>query len=220
MIVTIDGPSGAGKGSAAKALAKRLGFSYVDTGAIYRALSYLSLREGVDPREEKEVIALLDHFDFRTEIQGGKRHYYLDQEEITAVIRTPAVTERVSAVSAIEEVRTRLLPLQRKEAELGNVVFEGRDMGTTLFPHADVKIFLTASPEVRAHRRYLELAPKHPHLTEASVLADQLRRDEWDSTRSASPLRAAEDAIYLDTSALTLEEVVDRLVEIVRGKHG
>lgn len=200
MIITIDGPSGTGKSSVSKRLAKALGFQHIDTGAMYRAFTYYCMKEGKDP------LSLLDSFDLHTE----NERIFVNDEDITEEIRTKEVTNKSSEIAAIGEVRTKIVALQR--ATQGDAVFEGRDLGTVVFPKADVKIYLTATPEVRARRRFLQLG----HLTEEEILRDQKLRDERDTTRKISPLRPADDAWILDTSELSLEEVVEKLVDYVK----
>lgn len=212
MIVAIDGPSGTGKGTVARRLAQRLGWLYFDTGAMYRAFTYDALRHGVKLDDEIGLRALLQKFDFR--IREGNR-YFVGSEEVTEKIRSMEVTKSASAVSAIPWVREALVEVQRQFGAHCNAIFEGRDIGTVVFPNADVKIFLTASPEIRAQRRYAELVSKGVSVTFEEVFADMERRDHADSTRCHSPLRQAEEAYLIDTSDLTIEEAVAAVERIV-----
>jgi len=219
MIITIDGPSGTGKSSAAKGLAKALGFLYFETGAMYRAVTYVCLKEKIDLQDRAQVASLLHRFSFRVEQKEGHALYFVDGEEITEKIRNTEVTRKVSEVAAIPAVREAMVPIQRRVGHQGNVVFEGRDLGTVVFPEAEVKFFLTAEPLERAKRRYKELIAKNPSLVETlslqEILEDQEKRDEQDRTRSHSPLRPAQEAFLIDTSQLTLEEVIATLKQHV-----
>jgi cytidylate kinase len=216
MIITIDGPSGTGKSSAAKLLALALGFLYFDTGAMYRALAYLALEREVELQDALEIEQLLAAFDFRVQVQGDERRYLIGSRDVTQEIRTPLVAHHASLISAIAQVRTALIGVQHEAAKRGDVVFEGRDMGTIVFPQADKKFFLTARPEVRAARRYRELKEKQPHLAQtvtlAQVLEDQAKRDQRDIERTHSPLRPAGDALVIDTSEMNLNQVVQVLL--------
>lgn len=200
MLIAIDGPAGSGKSTAAKAVATRLGFVYLDTGAMYRCVALKTLSEDVEPPEAARDI----------QIALGET-ISLDGRDVTAEIRTPEVSARASEVAAMPSVRTALVERQRELTAAGNYVAEGRDIGTVVAPNAEVKIFLTASPEERARRRAKELG-----LSEAEVLADQQQRDQRDESREHSPLRPADDATLLDTTGLTFEQVVDRIVELAK----
>lgn len=215
-MIAIDGPSGTGKSTAAKRLAEKLGFTYYDTGAMYRAITWLALEKARDLSDPTQLKALIDDFDFRIEQKGAERRYFVGQLDVTDLIRTPKVTEKVSEVAAYQEIRHALVAVQRLAGKRGDIVFEGRDIGTVVFPNAAVKFFLTARPEIRAARRFGE--HKHSSLTEEEILADQKRRDTHDSTREHSPLRPANDAIEIDTSDLTLDQVVDTLYKKVLTK--
>ncbi len=222
-IVAIDGPAGAGKSTAARRLALRLGFAMVDTGAIYRAVALAASRAGIAFDDDARLAALLPTVRIRFEaapagdpLAGQK--VLLDEEDVSVAIRTPPMSLGASAVSARPVVRAALLDLQRRLATApGNrgAVLEGRDIGTVVFPDADVKLFLTASAEVRARRRHAELVAKGSTTSYDEVLADQLKRDHDDSSRAVAPLRPAADAVVVDTSRLAADEVVDRLVAIV-----
>ena len=214
-IVAIDGPAGAGKSTAAKRLAVRLGFALVDTGAIYRAVALAASRLGIAYDDDARLAALLLLLDVRFEpVPGAGQRVLLGGEDVSSAIRTPPASLGASAVSARPVVRAGLLELQRRLAtapENRGAVLEGRDIGTVVFPDADLKFFLTAAPEVRARRRFEELQAKGDRATFEQVLADQLKRDRDDSSRAVAPLAAAADAVQVDTSALGLEEVVERL---------
>jgi CMP/dCMP kinase len=217
-IVAIDGPAGAGKSTAARRVAARLGFAMVDTGAIYRAVALAATGRGVALDDDPALAALLPQVDIRfapPADPGGAQRVFLGGEDVSADIRTPAMSLGASKVSGRPVVRAGLLDLQRRLAVApGNAgaVLEGRDIGTVVFPDADAKFFLTATPEERARRRHAELAARGDRSSYDEVLADQLRRDRDDSQRAVAPLRPAGDAIVLDTSALPLDEVVATLV--------
>ena len=214
--IAIDGPAGAGKSTLARAAAAQLSYVYVDTGAIYRCVGLYALRKGVDPASAGEVVALLPEIgiDLRHD-ESGLQRMSLCGEDVTDLIRTPEVSAAASAVSAIPEVRAFLLEMQRDLARRYNVIMDGRDIGTVVLPEADVKIFLTASPEARAKRRWLELREKGVETTFEEVLRDMIQRDRNDSTRAAAPLRQAEDAVLLDTSDYSLEESIRALLDII-----
>lgn len=214
--VAIDGPAGAGKSTIAKAAAKRFGFIYVDTGAIYRTVGLAAKQAGVDPHSAAEVIALLPSLSIRFDYgEDGVQHMFLQGEDVSAAIRTPEISMYASAVSAIPEVRAFLMDMQRDMAKTNSVVMDGRDIGTVVLPDAGLKIFLTASAEARAKRRLDELAAKGDPSTFAEVLADMLERDKNDSTRAAAPLKAAEDSVRVDTTELGLEESIDRVCALI-----
>lgn len=219
--VAVDGPSGAGKSTMAKRLAEALGFVYVDTGAIYRTLGLLVFRQGVAPDDQQAVIALLNgaEIDLRYHADGLQR-MYLNGADVSEEIRRPEISKYASYVSAIPEVRSFLLHMQQNLAKTHNVIMDGRDIGTVVLPHADVKIYLTASAQDRARRRHAELASKGNTDSYETVLMDIIERDRKDMTRSAAPLRQAEDAIAVDTSGLSLQESFDTLLETIRRKLG
>jgi cytidylate kinase len=224
-IVAIDGPAGAGKSTASRAVAARLGFAMVDTGAIYRTVALAATRAGVALDDDARLGALLPGVAIRfapPASPGAGQLVLLGDEDVSVLIRTPPMSLGASKVSARPVVRAGLLDLQRRLALApGNAgaVLEGRDIGTVVFPDADAKFFLTASPEERARRRHAELQAKGDPSSLAEVLADQLRRDRDDSERAVAPLRPAEDAVVVDTSGIPLEGVVDRLVGDVAARR-
>ena len=210
--IAVDGPSGAGKSTLAKLLARRLGFLYVDTGAIYRTVGLRAYRAGVDPEDEAAVTALLDGLDIELKYGAdGLQHMYLDGEDVTDAIRQHVISRYTSGVSAIPAVRAFLLERQRDMAREHDVIMDGRDIGTCVLPEAPVKIYLTASVSVRAGRRYKELADRGVRADIKEIERDIEERDYRDMHREHSPLMQAEDAILLDSSEMTLEEVVRRI---------
>lgn len=217
-VVAIDGPAGAGKSTIAKLAAGKLGFAYIDTGAMYRSVTWKFLQTGTG-FDEKFIGELANtiRIDFKPE--GNK--VFADGIDVTDAIRTTEVTNLVSRVSAINEVRTAMVDEQRRMGKSGRVVLDGRDIGTVVFPDADVKIFLTASVEERAHRRYKEMTEKGMTVSLEQLQKDIISRDKQDSERKISPLRQAEDAIFLDTSDMSIDEVTDCIINLVREKeHG
>ena len=216
--VAIDGPAGAGKSSVAKAAAQELGFIYVDTGAIYRTIALYVLRQGVDPHQASAVEALLPQVQVSLEYTQQGQKMLLNGEDVTALIRTPEVSMATSACSAIPAVRAYLLQLQRDLAAENNVLMDGRDIGTVVLPDADVKIFLTASPEARAHRRYDEHLAKGEKVSYDDILQDVITRDYNDSHRAVAPLKQAEDAVLVDTTNLDLEQSIQTVMKIVEEK--
>ncbi|MBR4702285.1 MAG: (d)CMP kinase [Oscillospiraceae bacterium] len=216
--VAIDGPGGAGKSTMAKALSRACGLHYVDTGAIYRTVGLAALRAGLEPSDGEGVPALLGKLDVQVQYEGEEQHMLLNGEDVTGMIRTPEISAAASAVSALPEVRAFLLQTQRDLAAKGGVVMDGRDIGTVVLPEAELKVFLTASPEERARRRFLELREKGIDQPYEEVLREMNERDRRDSTRAVAPLRPAENAVLLDSSELTPEQVLERLVSLVREK--
>ncbi len=213
--IAIDGPGGAGKSSLAKAVAKRLGIIYVDTGALYRTIGVYMLKCGIEPKDTARVCAALDKFTLELSFRDGKQVILLDGEDVGDSIRTPEVSMAASAVSAIPEVRSYLLDTQRAIARKNSVIMDGRDIGTIILPEAEVKIFLTASPEARARRRYDELISRGQSVDYETVYREMVERDTNDSTRAIAPCVPAEDATMLDNSELTAEETVDAVLKIV-----
>lgn len=213
--VAIDGPAGAGKSTIARALAAQLSFIYVDTGALYRTIGLSMLTRGIDINDPAAVAASLDGITVALRYVDGEQRVFLNGEDVSGHIRTPEVSMAASKVSAVPQVRAFLLKTQRDMAAAQPVIMDGRDIGTTILPNADVKIFLTASPEARAQRRFKELAEKGAPAPYDEVLRDMLQRDYDDEHRAVSPLRRAEDAVLVDTSDLTLEGSIDTLRQIV-----
>jgi len=218
MIVAIDGPAGVGKSTVAKLLAARLGYLYLDTGGLYRAVAWSVLHHGVDPAESEAVESLLPETSVQMLFQNGSVKVLVNGKNVTDELRTPAVSAAASIVSAIPAVRAWLLPVQRQIGSAGAVVAEGRDIGTKVFPQAGVKFFLEADADVRTHRRHRELvAAGHTGALEQTN-ADLIGRDTRDRTRAIAPLVAAEDALHIDTSTLTVEAVVDRMMAAIAAK--
>ncbi len=219
--IAIDGPAGAGKSTLARRAAKALGFVYVDTGAIYRTVGYHMWMMGIGPKDQDGIRRCLDDVNIAVEYDGaGAQHMILNGTDVSDEIRTPLMSSYASGVSAQPCVRDFLLDMQRGIARRHNVVMDGRDIATVVLPRADVKIFLTASPEVRARRRFEELTAKGEKVRYESVLEDMKARDKQDSTRAIAPLRCAPDAVKLDTSGMDLDAAEAAILEIVRRKLG
>ncbi|MBQ4121877.1 MAG: (d)CMP kinase [Clostridia bacterium] len=216
--IAIDGPSGAGKSTLAKILAAKLGFIYVDTGALYRSIGLYMETNGIDPKDSEAVVASLPKITLALEYHEGSQVVLLNGENVGERIRTPQISMYASAVSAIPAVRAFLLDTQRDIAAKNNVIMDGRDIGTVILPNADVKIFLVSSFETRARRRVKELLEKGIEASYEEVLADMIERDKNDSSRAVAPLVPAEDAVHLDNSELTLEGTVDAALAIIREK--
>ena len=214
--VAIDGPAGAGKSTLARRLAAELGYIYVDTGAMYRAIGLYALRAGKDPKDNAAVDALLPQIELQLASIAGEQHIYLKDEDVSTAIRTEAAGMAASAVGANPAVRAFLLELQRSMAKKQDVLMDGRDIGTVVLPDATVKIFLTAAPEVRAMRRFRELEQRGTSQPYDQVLREIVDRDYADTHRAIAPLRRAEDAVELDTGALTFEESLRLLLETIR----
>lgn len=213
--VAIDGPAGAGKSTIAKAAAKELGFIYVDTGALYRAIAYNAVTKGVIDDTQK-IIDMLTDTNVELKYVDGVQAVYLNGDDVSAYIRTPEISMGASKVSAIPQVREFLLNLQRDIAQKNNVIMDGRDIATVVLPNSDVKIFLFASPECRAQRRYKELMEKGEDVTLEDVLADVNQRDYQDSHREIAPLKPSEDSVMADTSKLNLEESIQLIINIIK----
>lgn len=213
--VAIDGPAGAGKSTLAKAAAARLGFVYVDTGAIYRTVGLAARNAGVDKADSEGIKALLTGLKVDIRYENGVQKMYLNGGDVTGEIRSPEISAYASYVSAIPEVRAFLMEMQRRLAREHDVIMDGRDIGTVVLPEAGLKIFLTASAEKRAMRRFRELQEKNPAITFEEVLSDMTARDAKDSQRETAPLKAAEDAVLVDTSDLSLEESVELIVNMI-----
>ena len=219
--VAIDGPSGAGKSTLARSVARELGAVYVDTGAIYRTVGYGAWRQGIDPGAEEEICALLPQLEISMAYDGdGLQRMYLNGEDVTREIRLPPISLYASRVSAIPAVRSFLMDMQRDMARRCSVVMDGRDIGTVVLPQADVKIFLTASVEDRARRRWEELRERGTPKDFDELLAESRQRDHNDESRAAAPLRAAEDAVRLDTTGNTFEESRRQILKIIKERLG
>jgi cytidylate kinase len=211
-IIAIDGPSGAGKGTVARAVAARLGYRHIDTGAMYRAVAWKAMHEGIDPADAPAVAALSD----RAEFQLDNGAILIDGHDVARAIRTPEIDQAAAIVARHPTVRRTLVSRQQRYGEHGGVVMEGRDIGTVVFPQADVKIYLDASPEERARRRAADPAHTSQGVRLAEVATALAERDRSDSTRAASPLSVAPDAIVIDTTGMSIDEVVERVLEVVR----
>ena len=214
MIIAIDGPAGSGKSTIAKLIAEDLGLVYLDTGAMYRLVTLKALNDGILGNLDK-IIKMLDNL--RIDIkQNG---FYLDDTNVSEEIRKPVVSENVSDIAAIREVREKMVDLQRKFSKSKNVILDGRDIGTVVFPNADVKIFLIADAKERANRRYRELVAKGENVKIEEIYENILKRDEIDSTRKESPLKKADDAIEVDTTSKNIEEVKNEILYIIKQKN-
>lgn len=213
--VAIDGPAGAGKSTIAKAAAKQLNYIYVDTGALYRTIAYNAVMNNVID-DTNGIIAMLDNTNVELKYIDGVQAVFLNGEDVSAFIRTPEISMGASKVSAIPEVRAFLLSLQQEIAKENDVIMDGRDIATVVLPNADVKIFLFASPECRAERRYKELVEKGENVKYEDVLADVNQRDYQDSHREIAPLKPSEDSIMLDTSKLNLDESIELVIKTIK----
>lgn len=216
--IAIDGPAGAGKSTIARAVAAELGFIYVDTGALYRTVALHAKRQGAETPEQ--IAACLNTADISLCFAEGTQHVLLCGEDVSGLIRTPEISMAASVVSALPAVRQYLLDLQLDMAKQNNVIMDGRDIGTVVLPHADLKIFLTASPQERARRRYLELSEKPDCPSMEEILEDIIKRDEADRNRVVSPLRQAEDAVLVDTTKMDQQQVIRHLLELCRERLG
>lgn len=215
MIIAIDGPAGVGKSTVAKLLAARLGYLYLDTGALYRAVAWHALRQGLNPADHERIIASLAGLSLQMLFENGAMRVLVNDLDVTGELRTPDVSAAASVVSAIPAVREWLLPVQRQIGARGSVVAEGRDIGTKIFPSAPVKFFLEADPAVRAARRHRELVAAGHHGSMETTSRELSGRDERDRTRAVAPLVPAPDARILDTSSLEIDQVVERMLAVV-----
>ena len=218
--IAIDGPAGAGKSTIAKAVAAKKGYIYVDTGAMYRAMALFILRNGIDPEDAAAISAKCTEADITIEYRDGAQVVLLGGENVNDYLRTPQVSDMASRTSVNGNVRRKLVELQQQLARRQNVVMDGRDIGTVVLPDAQVKIFLTASVEVRAGRRYKEMNEKGEEADLEAIKAQIKERDERDMNREISPLKQAEDAVLVDTSDMSIDEVVERILGIVEEKIG
>ncbi len=218
MKIAIDGPAGAGKSTISKAAAKKLGFIYIDTGAMYRAVGLAAVRQGVDTTDTEGVTSILDNIEISISYDESGQQIFLNDENVSADIRLPEISVAASNVAVIPAVRLKLVELQRELAAHNDVLMDGRDIGTYVLPDAEVKIFLTASVEERAMRRYRELAEKGIQADFDEVKADMEYRDKNDSEREFAPLKPAEDSIILDNTDLSLEQSVDKICEIAEAR--
>ena len=217
--IAIDGPAGAGKSTIAKEVAKRLGFVYIDTGAMYRTLALACINKGVDIDEEETVSETAEAADIDIRYIDGVQHMFLENEDVSGMIRTEEVSKAASDSSRYIRVRERLVALQQELGERYDVVMDGRDIGTVVLPNADLKIFMTASVEVRAQRRYKEYIEKGQDADLESIRQDIISRDYNDTHRENSPLKKAEDAIEIDTSFMSIDDVADEVIKLFRTKE-
>lgn len=217
--VAIDGPAGAGKSSIAKLAAKELSFVYVDTGAMYRTMALYFLRAGISLEDEKQISEKCDAIQIDLKHENGEQQIYLNGENVSTAIRKEEVGNAASRVARYTSVREKLVDLQRKLAQTTDIIMDGRDIGTVVLPNAQAKIYLTASAKERARRRFLELQGKKVECDLAQIEKDIIARDEQDMNRKVSPLKQAEDAILIDSSDMSIEEVVNRIIEIVKGNE-
>ena len=219
-VIAIDGPSGSGKGTLSQLLAKKIGFHLLDSGALYRLVALAALKQGVNIQDERQVEQVAAQLDVRFDITDESTRILLSGEDVTSAIRNEIISMNASVVAAYPGVREALLKRQRDFRQLPGLVADGRDMGTTVFPDADIKIFLTASAEARAQRRYKQLVEKGERVDMNALIKDIQERDERDSKRTVSPLKPAADAILLDSTQMTIEEVLEAMLSLVKGaKH-
>ena len=218
-IVAIDGPAGSGKGTITKLVGEKLGLVNIDTGATYRCVTLAALQKGYTLEQEEKIVELLNEIQIELKKENGKEKFYLNHIDVTDEIRTPKVNAMVSQVSHIPQVRDNMANFQRKMAEGKDVIMEGRDIGTNVFPNADVKIYLDATPKERAKRRILQNQEKGIESTYEEILENIKFRDHNDKTSSVAPLKQAEDAIYVDSSHLTIEEVTDKIIKIIQERR-
>lgn len=219
MIIAIDGPAGTGKGTVAKLISARLNFTYIDTGAMYRCITLKMIRENIKLDEEEKIKDLLERTKISFKNIENKQHVYLDGEDVSDLIRKPNVNELVSPVSAIKIIRIKMVELQRKLGEEGNVIMEGRDITTVVFPNAEIKIYLDAKLEIRAERRYKELIAKGNAVTYEETLESISKRDKNDMQKEMGALKVADNAIVIDTSYMEIEEVYEKIKDIIDSKN-
>ena len=217
-VVAIDGPAGTGKGTVTTIVAEKLNLIYIDTGAMYRAVALKALKNNIQPEETEKIEEILKNISIKLNRKNDKQQVLLDGEDVTEEIRTPKVDNVVAKFAAVKQIRDKMTPLQREMKSQGNIIMEGRDIGTTVFPDAEVKIYLDATVEERAKRRYKQNIEKGIDCTYAEILASIKERHISETTRAIAPLRQAEDAVYLDSTNLSIEEVVEKVVEIIKVK--
>ncbi len=213
--IAIDGPAGAGKSSIAKSVAKKLDCIYIDTGAMYRSVGVFALHNKIDLKSSNDISALISNIEMNIKLEDDGQHIYINGNDMNSFIRTPEASMAASTVALIPEVRMKLVDIQREIAENNNVIMDGRDIGTYVLPNADIKIFLTASVEERASRRYNELIEKGEKCTLDEVIADMIIRDKQDTEREFAPLKQAEDSILVDTTGLSFDQSVNKVIEII-----
>lgn len=217
--VAIDGPAGAGKSSVAKAVASELSYIYIDTGAMYRAVALYLIENGIDTKDERKLEKIIDDINIQIKYVNGEQHIYLDNKDVSSKIRTPEVSRGASDVATIKIVREKLVKMQRELAELSNIIMDGRDIGTVVLPKASIKIFLTASVDARALRRFKELKEKGISCEYEKIKAEIIARDKNDSEREISPLKQADESILLDSSDMSFEEVKNTIKLMIK-EHG
>ena len=215
IIIAIDGPAGSGKSTAAKNIAQKLGFTYLDTGAMYRAITFMALRKGI-AEDVPAVIDLARNIDLRLQFDNGVTRVFVNDEEVTDQIRTAEVNAKVSDISKIPEVRAELVKIQKKLGERGSIVAEGRDVTTVVFPNADLKIYMTATLEERTNRRYKEFKEKNVEISWEEVKENLAKRDRLDSGRAVSPLKKADDALEFDNTTISIPNELDILIDKVK----
>ena len=217
-VVAIDGPAGTGKGTITKAVAQKLNLIYIDTGAMYRSVTLKALKNNIRPEETKKIEEMLKNISIKINNNKGIQQVLLDGEDVTEEIRTKKVDSTVAVYSAIKQIREKMTPLQRKMKNDGNIIMEGRDIGTAVFPNADVKIYLDASVEERANRRYKQNQEKGIKCNYEEILEAIKERHKLETEREIAPLKQADDAVYIDTTNLTIEEVVKKVIEVINTK--
>ena len=218
-VVAIDGPAGTGKGTVTKIVAEKLNLIYIDTGAMYRAVTLKALKNNIMPDEIQKIEEILKDISITLNRQEGKQQVLLDGEDVTEEIRTTQVDNYVAKFAAIKQVRDKMTPLQREMKSRGNIIMEGRDIGTTVFPDAEVKIYLDATVEERANRRYKQNVEKGIECSYEEILEGIKERHILETTREIAPLRQADDAVYLDSTKLSIEEVVEKIISIIEEKN-
>lgn len=218
-IVAIDGPAGTGKGTVTKIIAEKLNLIYIDTGAMYRAVTLKAIRNEIKPEEQEKLEKMLKDISVKFNKVNGEQQVLLDNEDVSKEIRTPLIDNMTSKYSAIQQIREKMTVLQREMKNQGNIIMEGRDIGTVVFPDADVKIYLDASLEEIANRRYKQYQEKGIQCTYEEVKKEIEERNKRDKNRSLAPLKQAEDAVYIDTTKLTIDEVVEKIMNTIKSKN-